>query len=90
MFEGDGNAGNLRSAGDGAGRWLAIEAKQATHRSAGSLASAEQYARTITKELGSSGPYAMLFCLDDLDKKKHRDIINSLKNSFFKNISCEV
>ena len=25
----------------------------------------------------------MLFCLDDLDKKKHRDFINSLKNSFF-------
>ena len=25
----------------------------------------------------------MLFCLDDLDKKKHRDVINSLKNSFF-------
>ena len=23
-----------------------------------------------TRELGSSGPYAMLFCLDDLDKKK--------------------
>ena len=22
-----------------------------------------------TRELGSSGPYAMLFCLDDLDKK---------------------
>ena len=30
-----------------------------------------------TRELGSSGPYAMLFCLDDLDKKKHRDVINS-------------
>ena len=25
----------------------------------------------------------MLFCLDDLDKKKHRDVKNSLKNSFF-------
>ena len=25
----------------------------------------------------------MLFCLDDLDKKKLRDVINSLKNSFF-------
>ena len=48
------------------------------------LASVEQYARTITKELGSSGPYAMLFCLDDLDKKKHRDIINSLKIPFLK------
>ena len=23
----------------------------------------------ITRKLGSSGPYAMLFCLDDLDKK---------------------
>ena len=23
------------------------------------------------------------FCLDDLDKKKHRDVINSLKNPFF-------
>ena len=38
---------------------------------------------TLTRELGSSGPYAMLFCLDDLDKKKHRDVINSLKKSFF-------
>ena len=28
-------------------------------------------------------PYAIHFCLDDLDKKKHRDVINSLKNSFF-------
>ena len=27
------------------------------------------YVRIITRELGSSGPYAMLFCLDDLDKK---------------------
>ena len=36
-----------------------------------------------TRELGSSGPYAVLFCLDDLDKKKHGDVINSLKNSFF-------
>ena len=25
----------------------------------------------------------MLFCLDDLNKKKHRDVINSLKKSFF-------
>ena len=37
----------------------------------------------LTRELGSSGPYDMLFCLDDLDKKKHNDVINSLKNSFF-------
>ena len=37
----------------------------------------------LTRELGSSGPYVMLFCLDDLDKKKHRDVINSLKNPFF-------
>ena len=42
------------------------------------------WAETGTRELGSSGPYAMLFCLDDLDKKKHRDVINSLKNPFFK------
>ena len=39
--------------------------------------------KSVTRELGSSGPYAKLFCLDDLDKKKHRDVINSLKNSFF-------
>ena len=39
-----------------------------------------------TRELGSSGPYAMLFCLDDLhvDKKKHRDVINSLKILFLR------
>ena len=36
-----------------------------------------------TRELGSSGPYAMLFCLDDLDKKKHRDVINSYKFLLF-------
>ena len=41
------------------------------------------YCTYKTRELGSSGPYPMLFFLDDLDKKKHRDVINSLKNSFF-------
>ena len=39
--------------------------------------------KEVTRELGRSGPYAMLFCLDDLDKKKHRDVINSLKNPLF-------
>ena len=29
----------------------------------------DDYSRWETRELGSSGPYAMLFCLDDLDKK---------------------
>ena len=43
----------------------------------------------VTRELGSSGPYAMLFCLDDLDKKKHRDVINSLKKSFFLDITWD-
>ena len=75
--------------------------------------SANQNNNNKTRELGSSGPYAMLFCLDyllllllfihillgqspqtyglltgcpadDLDKKKHRDVINSLKILFFK------
>ena len=31
----------------------------------------------------------MLFCLDDLDKKKHRDVINSLKIPFFKDITWD-
>ena len=31
----------------------------------------------------------MLFCLDDLDKKKHRDVINSLKCYKFFN-ACSV
>ena len=30
----------------------------------------------MTRELGSSGPYAMLFCLDGPGKKKDRDVIN--------------
>ena len=36
-----------------------------------------------TRALGSSGPYAMLVCFDDLDKKKHRDVINSDKFLLF-------
>ena len=31
----------------------------------------------------------MLFCLDDLDKKKHRDVINSLKIPFFLDITWD-
>ena len=43
-----------------------------------------------TRELGSSGPYAMLFCLDDLDKKKHRDVIKFFKKFlFFKDITWD-
>ena len=34
-----------------------------------------------TRELGK--PYTMLFCLDDLDQKKHRDVINSYKFLIF-------
>ena len=62
---------------------VASERRIASSDSGSSFVSNYATASLQTRELGSSGPYAMLFCLDDLDKKKHRNVINSLKKSFF-------